>query len=228
MGYPHITIYGGGRLIEAKLVTATSSTMNKLRYLWEVSSLPHTDACQLDSIIDHTMVKSTNNMNSFPRKLLHIPRALGGLGLPQFSKLGETGKLSKLFNCIRTYQLFGKAAQGLLSREARKLGFHASTGQQLILHSTSLPKDTTHQYVDGPCQWLETLNLTLCRHGHSDVDSPACMLPMLFPNDHELRQQCATLQLYTLSDLTESDETGQLIWKIPEVILSIRISLPPP
>ena len=200
--------------------------MNKLRYLWEVSSLPHMDACQLDSIIDQTMVKSTNNMNSFPRKLLHIPRAFGGLGLPQFSKLGETGKLSKLFNCIRTYQLFGKAAQGLLSREARKLGLHASTGQQLILHSTSSPKGTANQYADGPCQWLETLNLTLCRHGYSDLDSPACMLPMLFPNDHELRRQCAASQLYTLSDLTECDNTGQLIWKIPKEITTIQEHIP--
>jgi len=49
---------------------------------------------------------------------------------------------------------------------------------------------------------------------------------MLFPNDHELRQHCASLQLYTLSDLTESDDTGQLTWKIPEVISTIREYIP--
>jgi hypothetical protein len=52
------------------------------------------------------------------------------------------------------------------------------------------------------------------------------MLPMLFPNEHELRGKCADLQLYTLSDLTEIDNKGQLNWNIPEEVAAIRDYIP--
>lgn len=146
---------------EAKIAVATTSTINKLRFIWEASSLQHDQAAEIDAVIDQTYVNATRNMQNFPRKLLHIPRQLGGLGLVQFSAKCEAGKLSRLIHGLRTYQLHGKAAKGILSREARKMGYFASTGQGFSIVVNPTAGKTSKQYADGPCQWLALHSMTL-------------------------------------------------------------------
>jgi hypothetical protein len=59
---------------DSKILVATTSTVNKLRYKWETSSLDHEDAIRIDSVLDAGYVQATKNMQSHPRKLLHVPR----------------------------------------------------------------------------------------------------------------------------------------------------------
>ena len=54
---------------DSKILVATTSTVNKLRYKWETSSLDHEDAIRIDSILDAGYVQATKNMQSHPRKL---------------------------------------------------------------------------------------------------------------------------------------------------------------
>ena len=101
-------------------------------------------------------------MQSHPRKLLHIPRYLGGLGIVHFSAAGESGKLQKLFGCMRSQQKHGLAARGILSRLCRKMGIHASPGQQIVITERVEARNEIKLYGDGMRQWLLSHNLYLC------------------------------------------------------------------
>ena len=212
---------------EAKITVATTSTVNKLKYTWETSSLAHTDAARIDRVLDDAFITTTRNMQSYPRKLLHIPRHLGGLGLVQFSTIGESGKLTKLFGCMRSYQNYGKAARGMLSRMARKMGIHSSPGQGFTITPRPLDRHEQKLYVDGPQQWLAEHGMYLSRHGlRGSADSMASLLPNIIPVNSSLRKTCYDLQLYTLSDLTEDTPTGRTWWTLPAELDPIRPFLP--
>ena len=109
------------------------STLKSIEYKAALSAISHNHLQEVDSIIDKMMVRTTKNMYSYPRKLIHIHRSHGGLGISSFSTSVESQKLQKLWGCMRSQQLHHFAAKGLLSRLARKHGYHATTGQQLVI-----------------------------------------------------------------------------------------------
>jgi len=221
---------------DSKILVATTSTVNKLRYKWETSSLDHEDAIRIDSVLDAGYVQATKNMQSHPRKLLHVPRYLGGLGIIHFSAVAESGKLQKLFGCMRSQQKHGLAARGILSRLCRKMGFHASPGQQVILTSRADQRKEIKLYGDGPRQWLQLHDLFLCRHGlKASPDIISTMLPSLIsPELSSLRTTCHNMQLFNVCDLTEESHTGRQWWSstdFPEELRSIlpdQVSVPCP
>ena len=78
--------------MSSKLMVATSATTQKSRYKAEFNVLS-----EADRIFDAAFTEVTRNMHSFPRRLLHLPRMYGGLGILKFSSTVELGKLQKLF-----------------------------------------------------------------------------------------------------------------------------------
>ena len=79
------------------------------------------------------MVDLTRNMATFPRKLIHIDKKFGGLGIQSYILQAELRKLQKVFGRLRSQQTHGLAAQGLMNRFARKYGSHSSSNQQLVI-----------------------------------------------------------------------------------------------
>ena len=213
---------------DCKILVATTSTVNKLRYTWETSSLDHDRAQRIDVILDGCYVQATKNMQSHPRKLLHIPRYLGGLGIIHFSAVGEGGKLQKLFGCMRSQQKHGLAARGILSRLCRKMGIHASPGQQIVITERAEARNEINLYGDSIRQWLLSHNLYLCRHGTtSGLDDVSTMLPsILLPDVSALRTTCHNMQLFNISDLTEESSTGRQWWSSPSLPEELKAILP--
>ena len=109
-----------------KIAVATSSIVHKIRYKAELSNQSLQDLAKVDAIFANTFLKTTNNMNSYPRRLIHLSRKRGELGMPLFSETVVIEKLQKLFGCMRSYKPHRLAAMGILSRLCRKHGIHAS------------------------------------------------------------------------------------------------------
>jgi hypothetical protein len=158
------------------------------------------------------MVASTQNMHSFPRKLIHIDRKQGGLGIQSFSFQTECRKLQKLFGCLRSQQTHGQAAKGLLSRLARKHGYHASANQQLIISSIPERHSVRKLFLDGPHEMLASYGLYFCRAGVPDTPHDLrCLLPVLIPKeDQELRHYCKDHNFLNLSDITELKDKDRI------------------
>ena len=86
-----------------KIAVATSSIVHKIRYKAELSNQSLQDLAKVDAIFANTFLKTTNNMNSYPRRLLHLSRKRGGLGMPLFSETVVIGNLQKLSGCMRSF-----------------------------------------------------------------------------------------------------------------------------
>ena len=211
----------------SKIAVVTASTLHSLVYKATNATLSHEALQEVDKIIDTTLVKTTKNMFSFPRKLLHIDRSRGGLGLPSFSVLAESRKLQKLFSCLRTQQSHAPAAKGLLCRAARKHGIYTSPGQSIVIIPQEIPVTTQHVYCDGPISLLSQHGLFLCRHGTKlDMLTAAYPLLTLTSNfDETLRTYCFENGFMTLGDITEF-QNHRYQWYLPENLAVLKSSLP--
>ena len=85
----------------SKMAVISTSTLNGMVFKAACSVLSHTQLWEIDRILDDIAVDSTHNMYSFPRKLIHIDKKLGGLGIPSFSVQADSKKLQKRFGCLR-------------------------------------------------------------------------------------------------------------------------------
>jgi hypothetical protein len=168
----------------SKVAVLSTSTINGMVYKAAASVLSHSQLHDIDSIIDNVLITSTQNMHSFPRKLIHIDRKHGGLGIMSFSCQTELRKLQKLFSCLRSQQIHGQAAKGLLSRLARKHGYHASSNQQLIISLILESRKASKLFLDGPQEMLASYGLYFCRAGVPDSQNELrCLLPVFIPRD---------------------------------------------
>ena len=211
----------------SKVAVITMSTLHSLVYKAINSVLGHEELESVDKIIDNVLVSSTKNMFSYPRKLLHMSRAFGGLGIPSFSYLAESRKLQRLFSCMRSTQLHGLAARGILSRTARKHGFFSSPGQGIVIIPSQHYRRNQKIYCDGPVTMLARHGLYLCRHGYSTTlaDPGNALLPLL-PRDHEeAKNYCLKYGLYTLGDVTQV-KNGCQQWYLPPELSVLRSTLP--
>ncbi len=118
--------------------------------------------------------------------------SFGGLGIQSFSVQAESRKLQKGLDCLRLQQIHGLAAQGLLSRLARKYGFHSSFIQQLVIVPLTVGRGARKLFLDGPSELLAANNLYICRGGFKDTSQNlTCLLPALITSDdNELRILC--------------------------------------
>ena len=190
----------------SKVAVISTSTINGMVYKAATSVLSHSQLQDIDTIIDSIMVDSTKNMNSFPRKLIHIDRRYGGLGITCFSVQADSRKIQKLFGCLRSQQTQSMAAKGLLSRLARKHGYHSSPQQRLVITPAPSNRRTRKMFLDGPLEMLQSHGLYICRAGISDSPQElTCLLPVLIPKeDNELRQFCIDNNFMNISDITVS------------------------
>ena len=211
----------------AKIGVLNISIMGSMLYKALNSVLSHTELESIDTIIDDVLISTTNNMFSFPRKLLHISRELGGHGLPLFSFDAESRKLQRLFSCMRSQQSQNFAARGLLSRVARQHGILSSPGQKLVIIPGETLRVKQKTYCDGPITMLAQHGLFLCRHGHAPTIEDPCypLVQFFIEHQYNLARISILNGLYTLGDLT-SVRDGATQWYIPEDLSTIRDKLP--
>ena len=166
-------------------------------------------------------------MFSFPRKLLHIDRQLGGHGLLSFSHEAEARKLQRLFSCLRSQQRHGLAARGILSRAARQHGYFASCGQRISIVPGEFPRNVQKTYCDGPITYLSRYDLFLCRHGQILTDGdPSRQLVQIIPYDNTtLRRFCFANGFFTLGDITRV-HNGASQWYLPDALIEMTSMLP--
>jgi hypothetical protein len=194
----------------AKVAVVSTSTISGMVYKAANSVLSHEQLINIDTIIDSIMVDSTRNMVTFPRKLIHIDKKFGGLGIQSFSAQTESRKLQKVFSCLRSQQTHGLAAQGLLSRYARKYGFHSSPNQQLVIKPYSEDRGARKTFLDGPGEMLAANNLYICRGGYKDTQTLTQLLPTLITSDDtELRRYCVQNNFLNVSDITILTNEGR-------------------
>jgi hypothetical protein len=150
-------------------------------------------------------------MVTFPRKHIHIDKKFGGLGIQSFSVQAESRKLQKVFGCLRSQQTHGLAAQGLLSRFARKYGSHSSSSQQLVIIPFPEGRSARKIFLDGPSELLASNNLYICRGGSKDTSQNLrCLLPALITSDdNELCQYCLDNNFLNVSDITILNDEGR-------------------
>ena len=211
----------------SKIAVISSSTLNGMVFKAACSVLSHTQLQEVDRILDDIAVDSTHNMFSFPRKLIHIDKGFGGLGIPSFSVQADSKKLQKLFGCLRSQQVHGLAARGLLSRLARKHGFHTSPNQRLIITPSPLQRHVRKLFLDGPMEMLANDDLFICRAGTKDTPNVlTCLLPVVIPDDDkELRSYCCDNNFLNVSDVTVCMD-GMREWYLPGPLERIRGLLP--
>jgi hypothetical protein len=86
----------------SKVAVLSTSTINGMVYKAAASVLSHSQLNDIDSILDNVLITSTQNMHSVPRKLIHIDRKHGGLGIMS-SVAKQSFESSK--NCLVAYVL---------------------------------------------------------------------------------------------------------------------------
>ena len=211
----------------SKITVVNTSTLNGLIYRAACCALPHTKLQKVDHIIDDIMLDATRNMFSYPRKLLHVSRDFGGLGIPCFSTLTEERKLQKLFSCLRSQQLHGSAAKGILTRNARKHGYTSSPNQRLVVVPIPSVHKGVHSFLDGPQELLQTYGLYICRAGIAETsDNLGCLLQGITPlDDIDLRKYCLDNNLVNISDLTILSN-GVRAWSLEGPLERLRPLLP--
>ena len=85
----------------SKVMVTTTSMVSRLKYKTEQDVLSHAAVQQVDDIFSEALVTTTRKMHGYPKKLLYMTRARGGLVMPLFNDRAAEGKLQKLFSCMR-------------------------------------------------------------------------------------------------------------------------------
>ena len=131
-----------------------------------------------------------------------------------------------MFGCLRSQQTHGLAAQGLLSRYARKYGFHSSSNQHLVIIPYPVGRNARKIFLDGPGEMLAANNLHICREGSKEIQNLTCLLPALItPDDNELRQYCVANNFLNVSDITILTNKGRE-WYLEGPLERIKQFLP--
>ena len=151
----------------SKVSLITMSTLHSLVYQAINSVLGHEELESVDKTIDNSLIASTKNIFSYPRKLLQMSRTYWELGISSFSYLAESRKLQRLFFSMFSKQMHGLAARGILSRAARNYGIYSSPGQKVLLFPSRKSQSTRQLCCDGPITLL-----TRCGFIFADTDTP--------------------------------------------------------
>ena len=77
---------------------------------------------KLDDVFTKLAKKATQNMQSFPTRLLYSLRKHGGLGIPSLSMAAQEAKRKQLLNQINDKSMTGVHQQGILGRALRLAG----------------------------------------------------------------------------------------------------------
>jgi hypothetical protein len=130
-------------------------------------------------------------MVTFPRKLIHIDKKFGGLGIQSYIVQAETRKLQKVFGRLRSQQTHGLAAQGLMNRFARKYGSHSSSNEELIITQFPEGRSARKMFSTARVNCSHRIILYLQRGSKDTSQNLRCLLPALITSDDiELRQYC--------------------------------------
>ena len=199
--------------IASKILVVTTSLVSRLRFKAEQDVLSHAEVQEVDSIFSTALVATTNNMHGYPKKLLYLSRARGGLAMPLFSDRAAEGKQQKLFGCMRSQQLHAQAAKGAMSRLARKHGYYAIAGHALVIHPLPPQRHDRKLFCDGPAEWLAMHGMHICRRGMPATEAglSGLLLHLVPTADAALRQVCRSQQMYTVGDLVEY-RRGEVHW----------------
>ena len=100
------------RSVDNAVVTASISSLTRASYTAQFTAWPTGELTELYTALNRLFRRASGNMPTFPTRLLYLPHAQGGLGLP---------RLSTYVN-LRKWSMAQRALSGLLERAARVSG----------------------------------------------------------------------------------------------------------
>jgi hypothetical protein len=138
----------------------------------------------------------TNNMLSFPNRLLYLSEKRGGLNYTRFSDYVQRCKFSFLERMMIRNSKETELMLGIISREAKSAGNPIFPGSQLNLTGSNITYEAW--WLTSCLEWLAELNLTLVIPGVPMMNTTECGLHEFGMNDDY--SYCDSIGMITVSD----------------------------
>jgi len=119
------TIMLNQRAVDSTLLTATISTMARASYTATQTPWSAADLLALDVPVNQLVRRLTRNPRTYPTHLLHLPAALGGLGVTPLSDLIIHRKWTTMLRLTLDGDRPALAMHGMMLRAARRSGGEA-------------------------------------------------------------------------------------------------------
>jgi len=121
---------------EAKLTHSGRSTLMQLAYYSKYMNWPKNQWDSLEAILNRHYKKLTNNLQSFPKKLLNVSRRHGGLGLQSFNDLVNDNKLRVLFAMMHNSRNTNHDITSMISRSMSSSGVFCSAASRCLVRES--------------------------------------------------------------------------------------------
>ena len=207
------------RSVDNAVLTASISSLTRASYTAQFTPWSAGDLTELDTALNRLFRRASHNMPTFPTRLLYLPAAMGGLGLPRLSTYVNLRKWSMAQRALVNDTNTGRAVHGLLDRAARASG---STGTTRSIGFTALfptwggslgqHGSSTHPIVPQKGMYPSVLDVPLA----------------LLLDSRSQRRTLATLQdrgLSTWGDLTRHAPGRPRQW-LPPHLISLLLTFP--
>lgn len=168
------TLHSRGCNKELKLEAIVYSLYPKARYPAKLAGWRLRDYHSIDKIFSTAFRRILQLPRSFPQGLLYSPRAVGGIGLPQFSTQVHSDKLAMMHRGLLADHSTNTAMEGLLERGIRAghelPSIHATKLRPTKAHPISDPdfckgRSSQSIWVQSMLEWLQIGNLHVHKHG---------------------------------------------------------------
>ena len=209
------TIMCAQRAVDNAVLTASVSSLTRASYTAQFTDWSANDLTELDTTLNRLFRRASNNMPTFPTRLLYLPTSHGGMGLPRLSTYVNLRKWSMAQRAMSQDNNTAHAVHGLMDRAARASG---CTGTSASIGYTAL-SPTWGGSLGHHCSGTHPI---VPQKGlyHSVLDVPLSLLL-----DSRPQRRClATLQnrnLLTWGDLSWHELGQPRQWLPPHVITQL-------
>ena len=140
----------------------------QLAYYSKYMNWPKNHWDKLESILNNHYKKLTNNLQSFPTKLLNVSRRHGGLGLQSFSDLVNDNKLRILFAMMNNSRNTNHDITSMISRSMASAGIYCSASSRCMVRE-SFDMANERWWSTSLIQYLSFADIGLEKNG-VDID----------------------------------------------------------
>ena len=110
------------RAVDNAVLTASVSSLTRASYTAQFTAWSAGDLTELDTALNRLLRRASNNMPTFPTRLLYLPTSQGGLGLPRLSTYINLRKWSMAHRAMTQDNNTAHAVHRLMDRAARASG----------------------------------------------------------------------------------------------------------
>ena len=217
------TILCAQRAVDNAVLTASVSSLTRASYTAQFTDWSADDLTELDTALNRLFRRASNNMPTFPTRLLYLPASHGGMGLPRLSTYVNLRKWSMAQRAMTHDNNTAHAVHGLLDRAARASG---CTGPSASIAFTAL-SPTWGGSLGHHCSGTHPIVPQKGMY-HSVLDVPLSLLLDSRPQ----RRSLTTFQsrnLLTWGDLSWHEPGQPRQWLPPHTITQLlTFPTPPP